>query len=294
MPALKLVITGSQGDVGEYAVKYARQQGADVLAVDNIGRGDWQGYISADLNDLGQVYDVLHGADAVIHLAAISDPYVVPAAQCFTSNVRMTYNVLEAAARLGIRRVVLASSIQLHHPAFPREPIHYDYLPFDEEHPVNPHDEYGLAKQVGEACADNFAHHWGLSVVSLRITWSIEQAEMQRRFPMPLPAQLPTPRVKQRWLPTPFYIEAWDCARACYLAATVDLPPATHIPLIITARDSTYAVPTREVAQRFFPQAQIRSGLDGFASIASGARAEQVLGFVPQFSWREDKGVSHE
>jgi nucleoside-diphosphate-sugar epimerase len=282
----RIVVTGAKGDVGEFVVDYARRQGADVLAVDVVGRGDWDGYISADLTDLGQVYDVLHGADAVINLAAISDPYVFTAARTFITNTRIAYNVFEAAARLGIRRVVSASSIQVQHPAFPRAPIHYQYLPFDEDHPLDAHDEYGMSKVVGEACASSFAHHWGLTVVSLRITWSVPVDWMQR-FPFHVPDVLPTPGPGKRWLPTPFYIDARDCARACYLSATVDLPPATHIPLILTARDSCLDMPSAEVARRFFPQAEIRPGLEGFMSIASGKRAEEVLGFVPEYSWRE-------
>jgi UDP-glucose 4-epimerase len=284
----RIVVTGAKGDVGTYVVDYARMQGADVLAVDKMGHGDWDGYISADLTDLGQVYDVLHGADAVINLAAISDPYVFPAAQTFITNTSIAYNVFEAAARLGIRRVVSASSIQVQHPAFPRAPIYYHYLPFDEDHPLDAHDEYGMSKVVGEACASSFAHHWGLTVVSMRITWSVSTETASQLFPFHVPDVLPEPGPGQRWLPTPFYIDARDCARACYLAATVSLPPATHIPLILTARDSCVDMPSAEIARRFFPQAEVRPGLEGFASIASGKRAEEVLGFVPEYSWREN------
>jgi nucleoside-diphosphate-sugar epimerase len=282
---LRIVVTGSKGDVGPFVVDYAERQGADVLSVDVVGRGDWNGYISADLTDLGQVYDVLYGADAVINLAAISDPYVFPAAKTFTTNVAIAWNVFEAAAKLGIRRVVNASSIQIQHPAFPRVPIRHRYLPFDEDSPPDAHDEYGMSKVVGEAIANHFAHHWGMTAVSLRITWSM-RPELMERFPMPLPEKLPEPQAGKPWLPVPFYIDARDCARACCLAATADLPAATHIPLILTARDSTYDVPSAEVARRFFPDAEIKPELQGFASIASGARAEQVLGFVPEFSWR--------
>jgi hypothetical protein len=108
------------------------------------------------------------------------------------------------------------------------------------------------------------------------------------QFPLHVPDDLPAPHPqgKRRGLPTPFYIDARDCARACWLAATVDLPAATHIPLILTARDSCLDTPSPEVARRFFPQAEIRPGLAEYGSIASGKRAEQVLGFAPAFSWR--------
>jgi nucleoside-diphosphate-sugar epimerase len=283
------MVTGSKGDVGRFVVPYARAQGADVLAVDNAGHGEWFDYISADLTDPGQAYDVLAGADAVINLAAISDPHVFPAAKTFRTNMAIAWNVFQACARLGIKRVVSASSIQVQHPAFPHAPIHYHYLPFDEDHPVDAHDEYGMSKRVGEALADSFARHWGMTVISLRITWSVDP-QLYDRFPLHVPEHLPEPdpQGRRRWLPTPFYIDARDCARACYLAATVDLPPATHIPLILAARDSCVDMPSPEIARRFFPQAEIRAGLEEFGSIACGARAEQVLGFVPEHGWRRN------
>ena len=284
---LRIVVTGSRGDVGRFVVPYARQQpGVEVLAVDMTGRGDLDSYISADMSDQGQVYEVLHGADAVINLAAISDPYVFTAARTFTTNTAITWNVFEAAARLGIQRVVNASSIQIHHPAFPHEPIKYQYLPFDEDHPVDPHDEYGMAKVVGEMLGTSFAHHWGMTVVSLRITWCLDP-QLMGRLPLHVPEQLPAPRPGGRWLPSPFYIDSRDCARACFLAATVDLPAATHIPLILSAPDSCLDMPTPEVARRFFPDAEIRPSLAGFASIADGQRAERVLGFKYEFGWKE-------
>ncbi len=287
-PTRRIVVTGSKGDVGRFVVEHIKAQGnaVQVLGVDIVGRGNFEDYISADLTDAGQVFDVLQGADAVIHLGAISDPHAYPAGRTFVTNSAITFNVFNAAAKLGIRRVVAASSIQIHHPAFPHSPIHYQYLPFDEDHPPDAHDEYGLSKVLGEACADLFAHHWGMTVVSLRITWSVPP-DLMSMFPIHIPEQLPYPDPRGgRWLPVPFYIDARDCARACYLAATVDLPVATHIPLIITATDSTTEMPSIEVAQRFFPQAEIRAGLEGCQSICSGARAERILGFKPQYGWR--------
>ncbi|HEY3291982.1 MAG TPA: NAD(P)-dependent oxidoreductase [Anaerolineae bacterium] len=283
---MRIVVTGSKGDVGRFVVDYLRRQDVTVLGVDLIGRGNLDDYISADLTDAGQAFDVLQDADAVIHLGAIADPHVFPAAHTFLTNTSITYNVLNAAAKLGIRRVVVASSIQIHHPAFPHQRIAYRYLPFDEDHAPDPHDEYGLSKWIGEACADQFAHHWGMTIVSLRITWSVSPERMSL-FPIHMPDALPEPDPRARvWMPTPFYVDARDCARAAYLAATVDLPAATHIPLIITARDSTTDITSDEIARRFFPQAERHAGLKGFNSICSGARAEQVLGFVPEYTWR--------
>jgi len=122
---MKIVVTGSKGRLGSVVVEYARAQGAEVLGVDTIGIGNFVDYINADVTDLGQVYDVLHGADAVVHLAAIRDPRLYPAAKTFLNNVSSSYNVHLAAAHLGIKRVVSASSIQLTHVVTPRTPLDF-------------------------------------------------------------------------------------------------------------------------------------------------------------------------
>ena len=134
----RIVVTGSKGLVGSHTFDYAKAQGADVLGVDIVGRGNLTDYISADLTDLGQVFDVLHGADAVIHLAAINAQRVYPAARTYMTNLASTFNVFQACYQLGIKRVVAASSIQVNHTVTPRTPIRYQYFPFDEAHPVDP------------------------------------------------------------------------------------------------------------------------------------------------------------
>jgi nucleoside-diphosphate-sugar epimerase len=273
----RLVVTGSKGLMGSHIVDYAQQQGANVLGVDRVGRGNMVDYVSADLNDIGQVYEVLQGADAVIHMAAINAQRIYPAARTFMTNLGATYNVFQVCAQLGIRRVVAASSIQVNHSCTPRTPIRYDYLPFDEAHPVDPQDEYSLSKYAGELCAETFARHYGLTIVSLRLAGVTLPDHLVKL------AEGEEPDVRTVLYS---YIDPRDAARACYLAATVDLPPNTHTPLLITARDTFLDMPSAEFAQRFYPDARIRPGLERYGSLVNCARAQQVLGFVPEYSCR--------
>ena len=274
----RLVVTGSKGLVGSYIADYAKQQGADVLGVDMVGRGNMTDYVSADLTDLGQVYEVLQGADAVVHMAAINAQRLFPAARTFMTNLGATYNVFQVCAQLGIQRVVAASSIQVNHSCTPRTPIRYDYLPFDEAHPVDPQDEYSLSKYAGELCAETFAKHYGLTIVSVRL------AGVALPDPLVHLAEGEEPDVRAVLYS---YVDPRDAARACYLAATVSLPPNSHIPLLITARDTYMDMPSAEFIQRYYPNAQVRPGLERYGSLVSGARAEQVLGFVPEYSCRK-------
>lgn len=152
---MKLVVTGAKGTIGQAVVRYALSQGAQVLAVDNVGRGDGEGhYLAADLTDLGQCCEVLQGADAVINLAAISAALQRPSAQTLMTNVAITYNVCMAAALVGVQRVVWASSVQVFHSYPTLRRAQYRYFPVDEDHPNDPQNAYALSKVLGEQIAE--------------------------------------------------------------------------------------------------------------------------------------------
>jgi nucleoside-diphosphate-sugar epimerase len=187
----------------------------------------------------------------------------------------MSWNVLEASARLGVKRVVLASSIQVNHTITPRTPIRYQYLPVDEDHPVSPQDDYALSKFVAEKCADTFARHWGLTTVSIRFPTIYHQQAFEG-----LPLSDPGAPFTALFA----YIHVHDAARACYLAATADLPANSHSVIFVAARDSSLDLPSLAYARQFYPEAEIRPGLEGYGSLLNCARAEKLIGFVPSYS----------
>ncbi len=94
-------------------------------------------FLRVDVTDYGQVHEALSGVEflpeieAVVHLAAIPSPAHVPPDQVFRTNMTSTHAVFEAAARLGLRRVVWASSETTLGLPFERPP---DYAPVDEAH----------------------------------------------------------------------------------------------------------------------------------------------------------------
>lgn len=276
---MKLVVTGAKGLIGSHVVEYAKQQaGINVLGVDNVGMGHRSaGTLSADVTDYGETVSALGGADAVIHLAAIRDHGMIPNAKAFAINVNSTYNVLEAAVQLGIQRVVLASSIQAARTVVMRNETNYQYLPIDEDHPLDPQNDYALAKQLGEVMGEMFAKHFGLTVVNLRFTAITPPENIKANFPWP--------EAKPPHWAMYAYADVRDAARCAFLAATKPLPANSHIPLYVVAKDTMVNTPSAEIARRFFPTAEVR-GLQGFDSLVSGKRAEQLLGFVPEFGCR--------
>ena len=70
----------------------------------------WPAYRQADLSDAGEAFAVVAGQDAVVHAAALPDPQHNPAHVVFSNNLMATFNVIEAAVRLGVPRVVHVSS----------------------------------------------------------------------------------------------------------------------------------------------------------------------------------------
>jgi nucleoside-diphosphate-sugar epimerase len=238
------------------------------------GEGEFTRFLNADLTDLGQMYDVLDGADAVIHLAAIAAQRVFPSAKTFFTNVGMTWNVLEAAARLKIKRVVMASSIQVNYTITPRNPLRFQYLPLDEDHPAVPHEDYGMSKLVGEVLADSFSTHWGLSTISFRFPF-VSNPDWFAKLPFPDP--------EPQHVALGAYLHLEDAARACYLAATADLPPNSHHVLFVTARESCLQMPSAEWARKYHPESELR-GVEGHQSLVSSARAEKLIGFAPRYS----------
>lgn len=155
MAKKRIVVTGSEGKAGRYTVARLQDQGYQVLKVDviaplNPGDHDLR---RADLTDLGQTMEILHGADAVVHLAAIPAPGIVTEAETFRINMLSTHNVFLAAATLGIQRVVWASSETALGLPFDRPP---DYAPVDEEH-TYPEFPYALTKVLSEEMARQYA-----------------------------------------------------------------------------------------------------------------------------------------
>jgi nucleoside-diphosphate-sugar epimerase len=276
---MKIVITGCKGMIGSYTFNYAKSQaGVTAFGVDNVGRGNNDDYLSADLTDFGQAIDALDGADAVIHLAAIPSQRMFSASKTFNTNTAMTWNVFEACARLGVPRVVAASSVQVNRTVTMRNPITYQYFPLDEQHPADPQDDYSMCKYVGEVLGEMFSKHYGLTVVSIRPPWVAKSEEV---------ANLPAGEADDPHYALYTYIDVRDAARAFFLAATADLPAQSHTVAFISAKDTSVNTPSREIVKRFFPNAKIKGGLKGNESLVSIKTAEQAFGFVPQYSCRD-------
>jgi len=279
METMRVVVTGAGGRLGRAVMARAQESGIEAVGVDRIASVGQGSTIVTDLCDLGQVCSVLASADAVVHLGAIPAPVGYPPDVVFRNNVLGQFNVYEAAAILGIRRVVEASSVSAL--GFPwqhrwSEPL---YFPIDEQHPLLPQDAYGLSKAVGEEIAAAYCRRTGGSAASLRFS-TIVDADGYRRFVDGVRAR-PGDFAPVLWS----YTDQRDAAEACVLALTA--PFEGHQPLFIVADDTSSELATDVLLERYFPAVPQRPG-DRPARWPpiDGTRAAETLGYHPRYRWQ--------
>src|SRR5579875_2477441 len=99
MSLMRIIVTGGNGKLGRAVVAHLKDSGNDVFVFDRVAARE-PGYFPVDLTDYGQVLDAVlgieehhHGVDAIVHLAAIPAPGIVPDVATFDNNVPSTYHV---------------------------------------------------------------------------------------------------------------------------------------------------------------------------------------------------------
>lgn len=167
---MRTLVTGGAGFIGSNICRLLRGAGHEVMVLDSLVSGYRRNlyfdphieFTSADVRDLASVEAACANVDAIFHLAAsvgnkrsIDDPFTDTAV-----NAMGTVNVMEAARRHGIGRVVVSSSAG----AFGE----LKTLPIAEDHPVEPDTPYGASKLFQEKLALSYAKLYGMNVVALR------------------------------------------------------------------------------------------------------------------------------
>ena len=272
----RIVVTGGSGKAGRAVVADLDARGYDVVNVDVAASRDPDApTIIADLTDLGQVYDILGGADSVIHLAAIPAPNVLPDGETFTINTISTYNVFAAATKLGLERVVWASSETLIGIPFEREQPRY--APIDEAHVRLPEFHYALSKLVGEEMASQFARWSEIPFVSLRYSNIMEPADYQR-----FPGFWDDPMIRawNLW----GYVDARDVAQATRLALEADT--VGNEAFLVAAADTCMTRSSADLMAAVYPNVPLQPVGD-HESLLSIEKARQILGYQPAHSWRD-------
>jgi nucleoside-diphosphate-sugar epimerase len=282
--AKKVVVTGGSGKAGRACVRDLLAHGYSVV---NVDRADPREHlcpsIRADLTDFGQALDALstvdageHGVHAIVHLAAIPAPRWHTNAVTFRNNTLGDYNVFESARRLGIRNVVWASSETVL--GLPFDPTPPPYVPVDEEYAGRPESAYSLSKLLSEEMARQFCR-WEpqTKIIGLRFSNIMEPADYARFASF---ESNPASRKWNLW----GYIDARDAAQAIRLSIEAPLKGADVF--VIANADTVMARPNEQLLKEFFPNVPVKKQVGANETLLSIDKARRVLGFEPQFSWR--------
>ena len=278
---MRIALTGSTGKLGSVVLRELRDAGHDVVGLDIVGRRE-PGFVQVDLTDYGQVIDALGGVDrterfdAVVHLGAIPAPGIRTDVATFHNNMNSTFNVFWAAVRLGIRRIVYASSETVLGLPFDAPP---PYIPVDEEYAARPESVYSIVKVLEEQLATELVRwHPDLSITALRFS-NVMVPEDYAEFPS-FDAD-PLLRKWNLW----GYIDARDGAQA--IERALDAAPAGFDRFIIAAADTVMSRPDAELVAEVFPEVPISGEFGENDTLLSIHKARRLLGFAPRHSWRD-------
>ena len=291
----RIMFTGGSGKAGRHVVKYLVDQGHQVLNIDAKPLDNPKvRTLITDITDSGQVFNALSSymglhefdpslrpqpVDAVVHFAAIPRIMITPDNELFRVNTMGTYNVIEAAVKLGIKKVIVASSETTYGVVFANEPRDPAYLPLDEEYDVDPMDSYALSKVVNEKCARAFALRSGFDIYALRIGNVIEPNEYEGYIP--------------KWIEDPAFRKriAWSYIDARDLGQIVDLCVAKDglgYQVFNAANDDpSSALTTQELLDRFYPRVPVKRKLGKYETLFSNRKVKKMLGFKEQHNWRK-------
>ncbi|MCR9014388.1 NAD-dependent epimerase/dehydratase family protein [Aquiflexum gelatinilyticum] len=295
MKKKRIFFTGGSGKAGKHVIPYLLDQGHRVMNVD-LTPLKYPGVdnLTADITDSGQMFNAMSSYaaldelepgngipkfDAVVHFAAVPRILIKPDNETFRVNTIGTYNVIEAAVKLGIKKIIIASSETTYGICFSDGPTDPKSLPLEEDYDVDPMDSYGLSKVVNEHTARSFQRRSGFDIYALRIGNVIEPHEYAELFPH----YFKNPEVRRR---NAFcYIDARDLGQIVDLCLQKD---DLGFQVFNAGNDHNGAIiPSKELAEKFFPGVPLTRELGEHEALFSNRKIREVLGFLEEHNWRK-------
>ena len=307
---MKILVTGGSGLIGSYVLRSLKNAGHVTSSYSRQApRVTGVEFIQGDIMQLEHLQEALAGHEAVIHLAAVPGPGRASPQEMVEINVVGTVHVLEGAIRSGVDTVVLASSGAATGFSFQTHEIVPGYLPIDEDHPCQPQDEYGLSKLLAEITCKRYSDAYGLRTICLRINnnWYLKREEAEvatqsgwatgltveeiwtaryrktiednSNVEWPVPG--PPPPQKILWA----FTDARDAAEAFRLAA--ENKDIIHEVFLINGHDTCTEMETPQILARHYPDVPLKTPLKRHASLWSYEKATRILGYQPQYTWRQ-------
>ncbi|MFW2542291.1 NAD-dependent epimerase/dehydratase family protein [Primorskyibacter sp. 2E107] len=292
---MRIAFTGGSGKAGKHILPMLAAAGHTVLNLDlQPLEAEGVDNLIVDLTDPGQVFSALSGYanfselapgtgvpgfDAVVHFAALARILIAPDCETYRVNTLSTYNVMEAAVKLGIPKVVFASSETTYGICFADGTRKPEYIPVDEDHPVVPEDAYAMSKVCNEVTGRSFQQRSSIDIYGLRINNVIEPHEYARDFP----AYVADAALRERNIFA--YIDVRDLGQMVMRCLEVD--GLGYEVFNVANDDLSVGASNAEVRARFYDGVPVKREMSGNETMYCNRKAKAMLGFQPKHSWRD-------
>jgi UDP-glucose 4-epimerase len=283
---MKVLVTGSNGGIGQWVVKSLVEAGHSVRTMDITAQKPSPDYahVPGDVRDMAQVRRCMQGMEAVIHLAAIPFDMDRQEEAVLDINIHGTLNILLAAQEAGVQRVVYFSSINALGQAEPNHPGLY--LPLDDNVPHFNVRNYSLTKHIGEEMCTAFARRGAFTAISLRPTLVTYPGPPRWPWARHLPPDFAIRSAVGDFFS---YVDGRDVAEAARLSLTA--PVDGHQAFLLTADDNRLQIPSAEIVEKYYPQLawpkrnkETYLAQGEFISLVDCSAAKRVLGWQPRYS----------
>ncbi|KAJ5100644.1 hypothetical protein N7456_006696 [Penicillium angulare] len=296
----RIIVTGGSGKAGQHIIQYLLDQGHDILNLDLVPLpaplSDRVHTMRVDLTDAGQAYSAFGShfhltepfreplgllPDAVIHLASYARNMLVPDTETFRCNTTSQYNVIEAASRLGIKKIVLASSVSVYGIAYAEGDVEYPSFPVDEEIDVNPMDTYAISKMCGERVARGYARRYGSDIYVLRIGRIVSPEEYKEEM-FDSYVKKPDGWAAHGWS----YIDSRDLGQICDLAVQ-KAGLGFQVFNAVNDEITNYESSTTEFLKRVFPNTPFTREMGPREAPLANKKIRELLGFRQNHPWQK-------
>ena len=310
---MQVLVTGGSGNLGHFVIDELYRRGHSVINADVVRMGDmahsgttrgpgaravvdmrqtWPRipkFFEVNVVNYGQVISAMEGCDAVIALAARPSASNYTEEDVFVTNVASMWNACRAAEQLKIRPVVLGSSynaVGAMGTAARWEPKQVkppEYFPLDQDVYTRAEDPYSIAKWIGEEVGQGFARRssW-MSIASMRFNGMWDDARFRDLSANPITDVWE--RCQGFWT----YVHIVDAATACVMS--IESSGWTgHHRFFLNADDTMIDVPTMDAIAEVYPDVPVREPLEGFRAPLSTQNVKQLIGWSPEYSWRDEQ-----